>query len=191
MGTRFGFLSSGVLAAALFFLPPPATADIQSSSEKNWREFSAKLEGWREEERVDGVSYLVSGTLVTLGGVAGFYSTRDPFGQIVFSVAQGLGIGAIGHGLYKLQLGHELNDMYEVLENTKSLNAQQRTEIFYDYQRRWRARRDKEERIQALVYALGGAVYLYNATQVEKGPPRNVLYGLSALSFALSIKLAF
>ena len=80
---------------------------------KDWSAFDRAMNDLRSEEHRTGVSYVISGSLVTVGSMIAPFSTNDTATKFVYGVAQGVGVAAIGYGVAKLADSSEYDSFYE------------------------------------------------------------------------------
>ena len=59
-----------------------ASKDIVDKADAiDWKRFSTFMNDEKRNDEIFGWSYIVSGSLATIGGVVGYYSTQDPFAK--------------------------------------------------------------------------------------------------------------
>ncbi|RYZ66893.1 MAG: hypothetical protein EOP09_11965, partial [Proteobacteria bacterium] len=77
-----------------------------------WDSFHKYMEERNEQDRVRGISYMVSGTIAAVGGVLGYYSSDDSLSRGIYAIAQSVGVAAIGYGANTYWIGNEYNSFY-------------------------------------------------------------------------------
>lgn len=171
-----------VLLPLLIFSTLPAQA--------SWSSFEGEITRLEEEERKVGVSYLLSGSLVVVGGITGYQSTNDTAVKMVFGVLQGLGIGAIGVGLNKITGDHEYHSFYRALK-TSSLSNEQRNELVRTYLEQEKRKKAAETKIAVATHIVAGLLNAYTASREPDAGTQSAFYLLAGVHAALAISYSF
>lgn len=162
--------------------------DVDSS--RDWKSFDASMSSIQNEDRTIGTSYLISGALVTLGSIAGYYSTDDATSKVIYAFSQSLGIAAIGYGSAKLLIGHDYNSFYAAVKSA-NLSSEQRNNLLRVYLEREKEKRESLKRIKIATHLLLGAVNLYSATREKDNNVKSVFTFLSGVNFAIALAYTF
>lgn len=180
----FSLIFSGFHASA------KTSRDEQLQATADWRSFEEIVEQARAEDRTLGTSYLLSGALVALGGVAGAQSAGDDTSKLMFTLSQSLGIAGIGYGIAKLSFGNQYNSLYDALRDT-SLTKEQRDQIVRIFMEREREKQQSMKHIKIITHILLGAVNLYAASKEENSNSKTFLQFFGGANFALAAAYTF
>lgn len=179
------------LAPVLILLFPlllrAAPAPIEAS---DWSEFESATLRLRAEDRRLGYSYLISGFLVTAGGLAGASSTGDSSSKFVFGLAQGLGVAAVGYGVARLSNGGEHDSFFEAVSRS-GLSPGQKDRITREYLEREREKRGTLRKINLYTHLVIGTLQLASATQEKDPAAKTFFQAFAGLNFALAFAYAF
>lgn len=179
-----GLMLSGFQALAQ---KPPVKA-VQNS--RDWQTFESTLAELRKDDKIRGVSYIVSGALVTVGGLVAAGSTDDPATKLVYGITTSAGVGAVAYGVSKLSFGNEYNSFYDAVR-LSSLAPAQRDILVQNYLQNEEDRKRRHRRIATVAHLVAGTINLYSATR-EKDSNAKTFFGvLAGLNFAVGISYAF
>ena len=157
---------------------------------KDWSAFDKAMGDLRSEEHRTGVSYVISGTLVTVGSLVAPFSTNDTATKFVYGLAQGVGVAAIGYGIAKLADSSEFDSFYESLRNS-TIREDQKTALVQSYLERERQRRERLRKISLYSHLSLGAMNVYSAI-AERDKNAKVFMGfLASVNFALAFSCSF
>lgn len=93
--------------------------DLGYGGPVQWESFKRYMKDRQEEDHIRGVSYMISGTVAVLGGVAGYYNSEDSFSRGIYAIAQSVGVAAIGYGANKYWNGNEYNSFFYAVERDR------------------------------------------------------------------------
>jgi hypothetical protein len=155
-----------------------------------WKPFQKYMEVRQEDDRVLGASYLISGTVATLGGMLGYYASEDPFSRGVYAVAQSVGVAAIGYGASEYWIGNEYNSFYHAVDGS-SLTMAQKGELLQRFLERDQEVRQRTRWIKVITHSLVAAVNLYNSTHESDKNVRGVLQFLGGTNAIIATSYAF
>lgn len=156
-----------------------------------WDTFSEIMRRQREREKMEGFSYMISGTLILLGAEVGYRDSQDDVQKFAYSFSQSLAIGAIGYGYFTYALGTPVNDVYEMLDSTPGLTLQQKEQMLRIYLKRHYERRQTERWIRIFSHSLIAAMNISRAGQTHDPELKNALYVLGGLNVVAAISIAF
>jgi hypothetical protein len=184
---------SHIALAAEEAAPPQQRSETSSelSTNSSWEDFSQLMERQREREKMEGVSYIVSGTLILLGGEVGYRGSNDSIQKFAYSFSQSLAIGAIGFGIYTYNRGAASNDVYRMLRDTTGLTLNQREQMLKIYLEGHYHRRKNARWIQLISHSLIAALNLSKASQTNDPELRNALYTFGGLNALAAISITF
>lgn len=135
-----------------------------------WSEQEGFLLKTKDQEKLEGVSYIISGSIGLLGGLAGTSVTADPLEKGIYAVFQSIGIASIGYGAFKWQVGDEQRLVLESLRTSGELSPQDKMKFLNHYRREKKALEKKERFIKAVTHGLIAALNFYNLTlQTQDG----------------------
>ena len=88
-----------IMGLIIFLMSFPVFAeDISYQGPAEWSSFNKFMEKREREDRISGISYMISGVAATVGGSVGYYSSQDSFSRGLYALAQSVGVAAIGYG---------------------------------------------------------------------------------------------
>lgn len=141
-------------------------------------DWNKRLYGFRQnldEDKINGISYVVSGSLALLGGVIGSTVSVDPLESITYSLFQTIGIASIGYGAYKWKIGNEDRIIFQFINNTSNLSVQDKLKLLESYKAE-KLKQNKEDRfIRSVTHGLISVVNFYNASLQDNNTAKNTL----------------
>jgi hypothetical protein len=155
-----------------------------------WDSFQKYMEERNEEDRVRGVSYMISGAAATIGGVVGYYGSTDSFSRGIYAIAQSVGVAAIGYGANTYWIGNEYNSFYYAVQGS-SLSSQQKGELLYRFLEHDRDQRRKATWIKIATHSLIAVANLYSASREQDQTVKGVLYFLAGTNAVIAFSYAF
>lgn len=167
-----------------------AAEPVDVNSSRDWKTFDSAMSSIADDDRAIGTSYLISGGLVTLGSIAGYYSTDDSTSKVIYAFSQSLGIAAIGYGSAKLFIGHEYSSFYAAVKGT-NLSNEQKNNLLRIYLENEKEKRESLRKIKIATHLLLGAVNLYSATREKDNNVKSVFTFLSGINFAIALAYTF
>jgi hypothetical protein len=168
------------LSLGNFTLAQPKSQDLKSP-DSDWKSLSLQIRRDRLQEKSMGWSYVVSGGIGFLGGLAGQEIAKDPFEKGAYTVFQSIGIAAIGYGLYRVYVGSEDQNFHHILE-TSDLSNEQKERLFRSYQSQKAELEKKEKRIRALTHGLIALLNINSASQQGSGVVKDSLYFIGGVN---------
>lgn len=183
------------LLAFLFFFSSfqafaKTSLDEQMQDATDWPSFEKVAEQARKDDVTIGTSYLVSGALVALGGIAGANTAADDTSRFVFTLSQSLGVAGMGYGFAKLSFGNEYNSFYSALSSTR-LTPDQRNELVRVFMEKEREKRAAVRRINIITHVLLGALNFYAASQEHDTQAKTFLQFFGGANLALAAAYTF
>ena len=166
----------------------PSTAAPESSP--IWKKFEDSTVKQEREDRYNGLSYIISGSIAVASGFAGGEITNDPVEKGVYTVFQSIGIAAIGYGAYTWTVGNDDRLMYSALKDSK-LSPRERSAVLQSY---WlhKQRRERNERIvKAVTHGLISGFNFFNASRQDPGPVRNAMFFIGGVNALACISYSF
>lgn len=180
-----------ILGAVLIFSQASfANKEAGYQGEAQWDSFAKYMEQRQEEDRLLGTSYLISGTVATLGGMIGYANSEDPFSRGVYAIAQSVGVAAIGYGASHYWIGNEYNSFFYAVDGA-SLTPVQRNELLQRFLARDQEARQKTRWIKVVTHSIVAAVNLYNSTREQDKNVRGVLQFLAGTNAVIAASYAF
>lgn len=161
------------------------------SDVSDWRRFSIQVEETTQQQRFEGLAYMVSGGLVLIGSTIGLEKSDDILAKSVYSISQTLSIAAIGYGAYLHSIGDEDRTFFNIIENSTSLSPTQKNEILLSYQRQRGENKRKARLIRIITHGLIAAANFYGASQESDEGLRTALYFMGGVNAIASISIAF
>lgn len=158
----------------------------------NWREYSSFMRQQTKMDRENGYSYIISGSLAFVGGIAGAAVANDPLENGVYTVFQTIGVASIGYGAYQLRIGDDERQFFETIHYSR-LDARSRFLALQAHEGQRRRREEKDRLIRVVTHGLIAALNFYNGSVQENKSLKTGLYfigGVNALA-ALSFTFEF
>jgi hypothetical protein len=183
------FILLGIILLSTQFVMASSDQDGYQGSAQ-WESFAKYMEHRQQQDEILGASYLISGTVATLGGIVGFYNSEDPFSRGVYAVAQSVGVAAIGVGASHYWIGNEYNSFFHAVDGAP-LTAAQKNDLLQRYLERDREVRQKTRWIKVITHSLIATVNLYNSTRESDRNVRGVLQFLAGTNAVIAASYAF
>ena len=182
--------------------PPQKTAPVPSemdltldgptiSEPSEWSKFDLQIRNRQRFDYVNGLSYIISGTIAIAGGFLGASVTNDPIEKGVYNIFQTIGIASIGYGAYTWQLGDHERLLHETIRSSEGLDDRERSSLVRSYMAISRERERKERVIRSLTHGLIAAYNLYQASQQSNPAMKNSLTFIGGVNLLATISFAF
>jgi len=150
-------------------------------SEANWKYQTSQMSRDRALEKNLGWSYVISGGIGFLGGLAGQQIAKDPFEKGAYTVFQSIGIAAIGYGLYRTYVGSDDQNFFRLIDQS-DLTIEQKDRMFRAYQAQKLELEKNEKRIRALTHGLIALLNINSAAQQDAGVVKDSLYFIGGVN---------
>jgi hypothetical protein len=142
---------------------------------ESFNEFSVRAKSESDIKSNDGLSYMLSGGLALVGGGYGFSQSEKPVEKGFYSIAQSLGLLAIGYGAEAYFLKHDDEIFIQVL-NSADLTREQKDRMVESYLKEKRDREEDMKWIRRTTFGLAGALNIIYAGQTKDSTLRGFLY---------------
>ncbi len=179
------FLISGLQA---FAKGPLRTLDLQDV--QSWRDFQTAIQKQEKEEISLGQAYMISGSLLILGGAIGYHNAHTSVEKLAYSVTESLGVGGIGYGASLYNIGSSERLFYNSVEATQGLSTHAKDELARNFSAQWRDHKEDERLIKIVTHSIVAAVNLYNGLR-EEGELRQGLTALAGINLIAAISFTF
>ncbi len=156
----------------------------------DWDYFEKTMKEQKRRDFDRGLSYVISGSLALVGGLAGSNATQDSVEKGVYTVFETIGISSVGYGAYTMQIGSEERELFEVLSNSR-LTADQKTEFLHSYYYHRMQTEKKERVIKALTHALIAGLNLYSASQQQQATIKTGLFFIGGVNLLAALSFTF
>ena len=166
----------------------PVLTQVEDSSD--WSSFEAAMVQARLEDREVGMSYLISGGLVALGGMLGAQTANDSTSKFVFGLSESLGVAGMGYGIAKLSYGNEYNSVYDAIR-ASHLSDQQKNSLVRVYLEKEKEKREAIKRVSFVTHLLLTAVNLYAASQEKDANSKTFFQFFAGANLALALAYTF
>jgi hypothetical protein len=164
--------------------------DLIYDGPSQWSDFDEFMREREEEDRVTGLSYIISGAIATVGGIAGYYSSQDSFSRGAYAITQTVGIMSLGYGASIYYNGNEYDSFYRAVRDS-SLSPLQKTEILRRFLENEKAELKRSQWIRTGTHILLAAVNFYSANQEKDKDVKGLFQFLGAVNAAIAISYAF
>lgn len=187
----------GSLAAAVLIIGVlsghPAQADemqVEYRGPSDWSEFDRCMKARALDDERTGMSYILSGTLAALGGIAGYRASDDPANRGIYALTQSVGFSALGYGAAVYLNGNNYNSFYRALRDAP-LTAFQKTEILERFLREEKRRRENTRWIRVGTHSVLALVNLMSVPDEKDEGVRRVLQFLGGVNAVFALSYAF
>lgn len=181
-------LSSYVQAEANF---GTVTHFDRVSTRDEWADFQRMVRERERLDRIDGLSYIISGSLAVAGGLFGQGLTSDPLEKGVYTLFQTIGVASIGYGFYTWRIGNDDRLIYEMVNSTGGLDERERSALVHSYLKGRREREQQDKVIRAITHSLIATLNFYGATQQKNQSVRNALIFLGGVNTLAALSFTF
>ena len=147
----------------------------QESFAESYTEFSVRVKAESEVKRTDGLSYMLSGGLALVGGGIGWGNSRNSVEKGFYSIAQSLGLLAIGYGAEAYYLKQDDEIFLQVLSSVELTRAQ-KDRMVEAYLLERKEREENVVWIRRTTLGLSGLLNLIYAKQSKDQTLQNFLY---------------
>jgi hypothetical protein len=166
---------------------PSAWGETQFTT---WDDYYKELEHIREQDRKNGISYIISGSLALASGILADTSTSDPIEKGVYTLFQTIGVASIGYGSYQWQIGGEDRLIYNSLQLSKIPNDQKMQ--FLKSYRMIKAEQLRRERIiRAITHGMISALNFYNASAQKNDSVKTSLNFIGGVNLLAALSYTF
>ena len=155
-----------------------------------WNSFQKYMKERQEEDRIRGMSYMISGTIATIGGIAGYFNSEDSFSRGVYAIAQSVGVAAIGYGATSYWNGNEYNSFFYAVEGAH-LSPGQKAELLQRFLEKEKVERSRSRWIKVATHSLIAVANLYSASHEEDRNVKGVLNFLAGTNAIIAFSYAF
>ncbi len=153
---------------SLFFVTSSAFAET-------FEEFSERVKYEREFKNNDGLGMMISGGIALVGGGYGWSVAESNVEKGFYSIAQTLGLLAIGYGAEHYFLKQDEEIFIQVL-NSGDLSIEQKNRMVDSYLREKKERAESTRWIRRVTYGMGGILNVIYAGQTEDQSLKSLLY---------------
>lgn len=164
--------------------------DMLYDGPAEWSSFNKFMEKKAEEDQIEGVSYMISGIVATVGGSVGYYSSQDSFSRGLYAVAQSVGVAAIGYGATYYFVGNEYTSFYKAVDGSH-LTPLQKTEVLKRFLDQEKAENNRRRWIKVVTHSLIAVSNFYSASRDEDRNIKGILNFLGAINVAIAITYSF
>lgn len=161
---------------------------VQSS--QNWNDFQKAMDSLRDEDDRRGTSFIISGTLVTIGSLIAIPTTDDAATKLVYGIASSAGIAAITYGISNIYYGHSYNSFYETLKNSE-LSDSQKSSLVKTFMAHEHERLERMRQMQMWAHFFAAAMNGYSASTEKDANAKTFFAALAGLNLALGLSFSF
>jgi hypothetical protein len=156
----------------------------------SWDNFKAYMREREQTDQINGMSYLISGGLATVGSLIGYETSEDKIARSTFAISQSFGILAIGYGASLLSSGNEHSTFYTVLRESR-LSKPEKDRLLRIYLRERQLQERQTRMIKALTHGAVALVNGFNAAREDEETLKGALALISGINAVLSLSYAF
>lgn len=180
-----------IMGLIIFLMSLPVFAeDISYQGPAEWSSFNKFMEKREREDRISGISYMISGVAATVGGSVGYYSSQDSFSRGLYALAQSVGVAAVGYGATFYFVGNEYTSFYKAVDGSR-LTPAQKSEILKRFLDQEKAEYDRRRWIKVVTHSLIAVSNFYSASRDEDRNIRGVLNFLGIINVAMAVTYSF
>lgn len=177
-----------LLLGLLPLLPVNADEVLQA---RNWRQFETLSKQQIEKDRIEGISYLIAGSLTTIGGLVGSYQVSDPAEKLTYTVFQNIGIASLGFGFSRWKVGNESRRFFETVNRTKGLTTRQRSELLRQFKFQRGQQLIEERRMRLIVHSALAVVNVAAALRESNQTVKNGLLFIGGINSFAAVSFAW
>ncbi len=155
---------------------------VSQASAETYSEFSERLKNETEIIKNDGLGLMISGGLALLGGGYGWSAAKKPIEKGFYSIAQTLGLLAIGYGAESYFLKQDEEIFLQVL-NSSDISEAQKNRMVQSYLKEKQDRAEDARWIRRASSGLGGIINLVYASQSKDQTLKSFLYIAAGIQF--------
>jgi hypothetical protein len=178
----------------MFLMATTARAEADGDSDyggpTQWDSFRHYMKERQEDDRIRGMSYMISGAIATVGGIAGYYNADDSFNRGVYAIVQSVGVAAIGYGANSYWNGNEYNSFFYAVEGAH-LTGAQKAELLQRFLEKEKEQRRRSRWINVATHSLIAVANLYSASHEQDRNVRGVLNFLAGTNAIIAFSYAF
>lgn len=156
----------------LFSLGRQSLCFALSSDSVDWNIYSQEMVEQIEKDRLNGFSYIISGTLALVGGIVGDQLAKDPSEAAAYTLFQTIGVASVGYGFYVWQIGERDRSIYETL-NLSGLSQAQKNQYLRAHFSYLEQFRKKDRLIRAITHGLIAGLNFYNGSRQKQDSLKN------------------
>jgi hypothetical protein len=157
---------------------------------QGWSDFDLSLQKVEELKHTEAISYILSGLLVTIGGMAGATAARVPSTKFIYGLSQSLGVAGIGYGSYMLYNGHEYSSFARAVRNTP-MTSEQRDQLVREFLKAEQEQQETLRQVRLYTYLALGTLNLAAATQESERSAKTMFQIFSGINYALALSCTF
>lgn len=161
------------------------------SKDPTWDDFELNYQKSLEADKTQGISYIISGSIALVGGLAGNGVTSDPLEKGVYAIFQTIGVASIGFGAYKWQIGDDNRLLIQSLKYNDNLSNGQKLSVLKSIEKEKGTLKEKEKLIKAITHGMIAALNFYNASLQKNSSVKNGLYFIGTANALASISYSF
>lgn len=180
------------LAALMTSLPAHAFMNDEGQYQglPEWSQFGQFVKEQKEQDERLGLSYMISGGIAAVGGVAGYDLSSDPLSRSVYAITSTVGIAAIGLGASYYWTGNEYDSFFYALEHS-NISIQEKNRILQRYLEKEQEKREARRWIRVVTHSLIAVANFYSASRETNGDVKPVFIFLGTVNTVLAVSYAF
>lgn len=155
-----------------------------------WEDFAHEVEIQKARDYRNGLSYVISGGLAVIGGIAGAKLTDDAMEIGIYTLFQTIGIASVGYGAYTWQIGGEERSFYQTLLMS-NLKPEQKTQLLRAYALEKRERERRDRMIRAITHGLIAGLNIYSAATAQNDSLKTGLYFIGGVNLLAAASFTF
>ncbi len=190
---KFILLLTMLLSSFSIAFAAPKTYSAKEKMVQNsqsWSDFQKAMDSLRGEDDRRGTSFIISGTLVTIGSLIAIPTTEDAATKLVYGIASSAGIAAITYGISNIYYGHSYNSFYETLKNSE-LSDSQKSSLVKTFMAHEHERLERMRRMQMWAHFFAAAMNGYSASTEKDTNAKTFFAALAGLNLALGLSFSF
>lgn len=190
-GKFSALLSLALIALSAYADREPYNFNPVAKPKQEWTDFKERYNEKDRLDRIDGLSYVISGSIALVGGLVGQAASSDPLEKGVYTLFQTIGVASIGYGVFRWKLGDDERWIYQTARNAPGLSDADRAAVMRSYFDTKRLRGKDERFVRALTHGLIAALNFYGATQQKNESLKNALVFLGSVNTLATISYTF
>ncbi len=184
-----------ILFLSLFFISLQGyarTTAIEQPPEsvESWATYEDFIRRTELENDKIAWSYIVSGSLVTIGSLIGANSTEDPAMQVILGLSSGAGLAGVSYGLIRLNDQTSYSSLFAILMKS-SMTPQEKAVFMTEFIRIEREKEQYRQRVKLVTHLVAAGLNLYAAAGTSDPQAKTVLQVFAAVNVALAFSYSF
>ena len=139
------------------------------------------------KNKIDGWGYIISGGAVLAISIPAYYLSSDVFAQVVYSVGQTLGVGAITYGSSLVLVDNEYTTFYHIIKSDPTLTQDNKETLATSFLQETGEKARQGRKIRFVFHSLTATLNFLNGATTSNSDLRATLYFLGGINTLAAI----